>query len=115
MRKFRKNGFTIIEIMIVVSIIGLLAAKAVPSYMNARATSDKNTCMANLKQLDSAIVNYYMDTGAWPGQLSDLYPYYLFRMETECPSGDASYVYNPPAGGDPPYTSCPNHGNVAGK
>jgi prepilin-type N-terminal cleavage/methylation domain-containing protein len=49
-----KQGFTLVEIMIVVAIIGLLAAIAIPSFMKARTTSQMNACINNLKQIDAA-------------------------------------------------------------
>ena len=57
----RKSGFTLVEIMIVVAIIGLLAAIAIPNFVKARSTAQKNACIANLRQIDSAVQQWALE------------------------------------------------------
>lgn len=52
--KTKQAGFTLVEIMIVVAIIGMLAAIAIPSFMRARTTSQKNACINNLRQIEAS-------------------------------------------------------------
>ncbi len=57
-----KKGFTLIEIMIVVAIIGLLAAIAIPNFVHARTTAQANACINNLRQIDGAKQEYALET-----------------------------------------------------
>ena len=63
----RKKGFTLVEIMIVVLIIGILLAIAIPNFIKARETSRTKSCIANLRQMDAAKEQWAMDNNASNG------------------------------------------------
>ena len=88
MKRIRKTkGFTLVEIMIVVLIIGILLAIAVPNFIKARETSRSRTCVGNLKQIDSAKEQYAMENKLGEGEdVGDLWPDYI-KKEPVCPSG----------------------------
>jgi prepilin-type N-terminal cleavage/methylation domain-containing protein len=99
----RKSGFTLVEIMIVVAIIGLLAAIAIPNFVKARTTAQKNACIANLKQIDGANQQWALENKKTDSDTVDAtgsVTYLKGGAAPTCPAGGsytiAVVVSNPP-------------------
>ena len=78
--------------MIVVAIIGLLAAIAIPNFVRARTQSQKNACINNLRQIDGAVQQWALENkkaATAAAANSDVFPY--LKSAVICPSGGVAF------------------------
>jgi prepilin-type N-terminal cleavage/methylation domain-containing protein len=106
----RRAGFTLVEIMIVVAVIGLLAAIAIPNFVRARATSQATACINNLRQIDCAIQQVAMEKNLHAGDTinypTDLTSYIKLNSNGSLPSCPANGTYTVQLVGTNPSVIC---------
>ena len=91
--KLRKQGFTLVEIMIVVSLVGLLATISVPAFQRSREAARQNACINNLRLIQDAKEQWILIEDVTDGVPADedAVNQYL-RTPPRCPSG-GTYTY----------------------
>lgn len=106
MKARNTKGFTLVEIMIVVVIIGLLAAMAIPAFQKVRTESQKKSITNNIRQLTAAADQYYLENGTTSVLTADLVGQTLYVKSLDRSSGEtyptsliqgSSYVISWPA------------------
>ena len=98
-----KHGFTLVEIMIVVAIIGLLIAIGIPGFLSARSNARKNSCYNNMRIIAHAIQQYTIDRNKPADSQCDIYsdvimpsgtarnPELYVPSHLQCPEGSLDY------------------------
>src|SRR5690349_7996657 len=92
-RSAHHEGFTLIEIMISILLVGLLAAIALPNFIRSRTTAQTNVCTSNLRNIDHAIQQWAMEfrkAANAPVEFSDISSY--LKNSVVCPAGGVSFA-----------------------
>lgn len=84
--KHKKQAFTLIELMIVIAIIGILAAMAMPNFHHARERARQSKCYEYTSLLTRTAELYYIEKKEYPTTVEELMPYMSGHKGVKCPS-----------------------------
>lgn len=94
MMKRNNKGFTLVELMVVILIIGILVAIAVPVYNNVQKNAKEKACALNIRTIEGAVVQYYAEHNKYP-KLSELCGNDKYiKEEPKCPFRDGDLGNN---------------------
>ncbi len=73
---FKGKGFTLVELLVVIVIIGILVALILPNTLRAIRQANTKECASNIRSIDTAIQMFYTENRAWPAALVNLQPFF---------------------------------------
>ena len=111
MKKLNNKGFTLAELMVVLFILGILVAVAVPMYNKVQDTAKQNVCFANQRIVEGTAIMFSIDDadGDFPADIAAMVTEEYFTSAPECPSEGAYVNYSATTGTLAP-DGCEEHG-----
>lgn len=93
MKKKKSNfGFTLVELMVVVIIIGILVAIAVPVYNNSQEKARSAACLANQKTINEASYQWHLKHGTYPSDVQELFDNGFLQTVPKCSGNEFSII-----------------------
>jgi type II secretion system protein G len=91
MKKKSEQGFTLVEMLVVLFIIGIIIAIALPNFISASKKANVQADKANRRMITMQIDNYYLDFGVYPKTIQELVTKKYLRSVPSCPGDAGTY------------------------
>lgn len=101
----RQGGFTLVELLVVIVVIGILVAIVVPRLSGAKDSANRASCQSNLRLLQTGLAQYYAENEEYPADLDDVQ---VNAKAKQCPA-DGTYTYTQAEDGDGYTITCDKH------
>lgn len=82
---FKKTGFSLVELLVVLVIVGILVALILPNTLNAIKQANTKECASNIRSIDTATQMYYTENRAWPADVAALASVFPDNTTPVCP------------------------------